>query len=68
MSALVSCAVSAIPNILYTRKGEVTMKKDDDCCKCDRPKVRIMYDDLGRAVKYCDKCWTTIADPKEKEK
>jgi len=38
------------------------MKKDDDDCKCDRPKIRIMHDDLGRAVKYCDKCWLTVDD------
>ena len=36
------------------------VEKDDDYCKCDRPKVRIMYDDLGRPVKYCDYCWTVI--------
>ena len=47
-------------------KGVVLMKKNDDDCKCDRPKIRIMHDDLGRAVKYCDKCWLTV-DDKTKE-
>ena len=44
------------------------MKKDDDDCKCKRPKIRIHYDDLGRPVKYCDKCWLTVVKATAKEK
>jgi len=45
---------------LFYPRGEVTMKKDDDYCKCGRPKVRIHHDDLGRPVKYCAKCWNVV--------
>ena len=41
-------------------------KKQDDNCKCKYPKVKIHYDDRGRAVRYCDRCWTTIAEGKDK--
>jgi len=40
------------------------MKMDAGYCKCDRPKIRIHYDDLGRPVKYCDKCWNVVKERK----
>jgi len=58
------CSNRTSPTTTKTHKGEVTMKMDAGYCKCDRPKIRIHYYDLGRPVKYCDKCWNVVKERK----
>jgi len=37
-------------------------------CICDHPKPKVHYDDRGRKVVYCDRCWKPIRKVKESAK
>jgi len=36
--------------------------KEKEMCLCDTPDPKADYDDKGRRVYYCDRCWKPIED------